>query len=219
MIGPLIGIGGVSLVLLAAEYLWQTNRFHKAEVSRKFVHILAGVFIASWAFFMPFWLIRALSLLLLMGVFVTKRLRLFNSIHHVSRPTYGTYLFPIGIWLSALFATTDWVYVAAILHLSLADGFAALVGTRFLKHRKHKYNVFGQPKTIMGTATFYVFSLLITAAVVLYDQPVYNAVAMGLIFWLPLSTTLLENLGVYGTDNVLIPMLVVIVLNTLQTIA
>ncbi len=202
-------------MLLAAEFLWLSKRVQQAEVSRKFVHILAGVFIASWPFFIPFWVIQILSLLMLAGVFVSKKLQVFKSIHAVERPTYGEYLFPVGVLLAATFARSDWVYVAALLHLSLADGFAALFGTRSLKKRRG-YKMFGQSKTLIGSLAFYVTSVLITAAVVAFEVPAYDAVAVGLVIWLPLNATVVENFAVYGTDNVLIPALIVAVLNSLR---
>ncbi len=213
MIGPLIGIGGVSVVLLTAEFLWQSKLFKRPEVSRKFVHILTGVFVAFWPFFMPFWVIQILSLLMLAVVVVSRRFRIFKSIHSVQRVTYGEYLFPVGVGITATFANTEWVYAAAMLHLSLADGLAAIVGTRFLKRG---YKIFGQTKTLIGSGTFYLVSIVIVAGIIWVTYPVYEITALALLFWLPLVTTLLENAAVFGTDNVMIPLVVAAVLNSLQ---
>jgi dolichol kinase len=46
-----------------------------------------------------------------------------------------------------------------MLHVALADGFAAIIGTKY--GRAWAYKVFGQTKTIIGSMTFWVVSLCI----------------------------------------------------------
>ena len=58
---------------------------------------------------------------------------------------------------------------------------------------------------------------VVTAVVVALASPAFDAVALGLIFWLPLNATAMENFAVFGTDNIFIPGLVVMVLNSLQS--
>ena len=215
MIGPLIGVGGIFCILVASEYLWR-NKSLGGEGSRKFVHILSGSFIAFWPFFMTFGQIQLLSVALLLVVVASKSLRFFMSIRGVGRQTYGEMLFPVGICVAATIARSDWVFAASILHLSLADGFAALVGVRFLKHTR--YQVFGQTKTLVGTAVFYSFSLLITAAAMLLDPASYGNLAPFIVFWLPLMATIAENVAAYGSDNLLVPILVASILTSLQTL-
>lgn len=216
MLGILICIASVGAPLLLAEFL---RYWFKAtpEFWRKFVHILTGTFIAFWPWIISFGAIQVLSVLLLLVVFVSKRLHIFKSIHGVKRPTYGEILFPTGIFIAATFADSAWIYAAAILHLSLADGFAALVGVRYIK--RHGYKVFGQTKTLIGTAVFYLFSLAITLLVVGFDMPEYQESASALLILLPIAATVVESISVYGTDNVLVPALVIGVLNVVRTVA
>ena len=215
MIGPVIGIGGIFCILIASELLWRTKFVHHAETSRKFVHILTGVFVAFWPFFMSFGYIQLLSVAMLLVVLVSKHLHIFKSIHGVGRQTFGELLFPAGIFIAATFAQSDWIYAAAVLHLSLADGLAAVVGVRHLK--RFSYRMFGQTKTVVGTFAFYLVSLAITLAVVVFDVDSYGSMGQAIVFWLPISTTLLENVATYGTDNLVIPLFVVVMLNSLQT--
>lgn len=216
MWGMVFGVIGIGCTLVLAEAL---RRYRKVspEFARKFVHIITGTFIAFWPWIMSFGAIQLLSIGLLAVVFVSKKLHIFKSIHGVERPTYGEILFPIGIFLSATFAESAWIYAAAILHLSLADGFAAVVGVRFIK--RHGYKVFGQTKTLIGTATFYLFSLAITLLVVSFDAAEYTDTALAILIWLPIGATAVESGAVYGTDNLFVPLLVISVLNALRTVA
>ena len=216
MIGPILGIGGVAAILLASEFFWRTRIFKRAETPRKLVHILTGVYIAFWPLLMSFRWIQALSLLLFAAVYASKRLHLFRSIHSVDRPTYGELLFPLGVLVSATFAQSGWVYMAAVMHLSLADGIAALVGVRYMK--RFGYKVFGQPKTVIGTAAFYITSLFIIAATMLLDPAAYGNNVQLVILLLPLGTTFIENVAIYGTDNLFVPIAVIAILDTLRVV-
>jgi len=216
MLGILIGLAGIGCTLLISEIL-RTTKSVSPEFSRKFVHIITGTFIAFWPFIMPFWAIQLLSLLLLAVVVASMKLHIFKSIHGVPRHTYGEILFPIGIFIAASFAKSDWIYTAAVLHLSLADGFAALIGIKHIK--RHGYKIFGQTKTLIGTLVFYIISLGITALVVGFDSAEYGTAAMAILVWLPIGATIVENIAVYGSDNLLVPLLVIGVLNSLRIVA
>lgn len=217
MIGPLLGIGGIGVVLIVSEILYAAKLIKTEEAARKLVHILSGIWISLWPLLMSFRAIQLLSLLLLLVVLASKYLKLFRSIHGVSRQTYGELLFPIGVLISATFAATGSIYAAAVLHLSLADGFAAVIGVRHIK--KSSYKVFGHIKTIAGSAAFYLISLFITTVVVAYDFKSYESIAPAVIFWLPLAATMVENVALFGSDNVLVPVLIIAVLNSLQSVA
>jgi dolichol kinase len=103
-----------------------------------------------------------------------------------------------------------------VLHLSLADGIAALVGVRYLK--RFGYKVFGQPKTVIGTAVFFVTSLLIITATMLTDPAAYGQNVQLVVLLLPLGATFIENIAIYGTDNLLVPAAVIVILNALRVV-
>lgn len=189
----------------------------RGEVSRKIIHVVVGSFIAFWPFFMPVRTVRLLSLALLVGIIFSKFFHIFKSIHAVRRFTIGEILFPIGIGLAALLTQSKWIFAAAVLHVSLGDGFAALIGMHFTKKPGH-YKVLGQVKTIAGSLTFFLISAAITAWVILFSHAGFSQAAWPVIIYLPILVTLLENLSPYGTDNLLLPLLVVGVLGYLQFI-
>lgn len=219
LLGPIIGLGGVAAILIASEFLWRTSIFTKAETPRKLVHILTGVYIAFWPLLMSFRWIQALSVLLFIGVFASRKMHLVRSIHSVYRPTYGELLFPVGVLVAAAFAQTGWTYMAAVLHLSVADGVAALIGVHYMHLKKYRYHVFGQPKTTIGTGAFFVTSLFIIAATILIDPATYGDNAIWIILLLPIGTTFIENIAIYGADNLFVPVAVIAILDSLRTVA
>lgn len=216
MIGALVGVAGIFCILMLSELLWRSRQVTSPEVARKLVHILSGVYIAFWPFFMDFVWIQILSVGLFVVVYTSKKLTIFKSIHQVQRQTHGELLFATGIFISATFSNSEWVYLAAVLHLSLADGLAAMIGVQHL--RRFSYKVFGHTKTVIGSAAFYVVSLLITAGVLLLDPVSQGIAGVKVLILLPLLATFVENIALYGTDNLLVPMLVIAVLNAFQTL-
>ena len=180
------------------------------EISRKFVHITVGSFVASWAFFMSTWLIGAMCVAFFVVVLVSRYFKFFPSIYNVSRQTWGDMLFPIGIVLCALISKSDYIFAASILHLSLGDGLAAVVGETH--GRKNSYKVFGNKKSLAGSATFLAVSFSIT---------LLFCITQGINPWslqvlvIPLALTLLENISWNGFDNIFVPMACAIALNSI----
>jgi dolichol kinase len=206
MIYILLSLVAIFVLLVLANYLWR-NEFMRPEVARKFVHIIVGTFIAFWPFFMDFRTIQWLSIAMLIVVLASKYWSLFPAIHSVRRHTWGEVLFPVGVGIAALLTTSPWVFMAAVLHMGLADGLAAVMGVTFGK--KTGYTVFGQYKTIVGTATFWVVSMLVTFFVVWRsDLIIVSDITLPLLLMLPLAAAVAENFSPYGSDNLWVPLLV-----------
>jgi dolichol kinase len=211
MFAALLSIGVIFCLLMVSEYLRRVRHMH-AEISRKLVHVLVGSFIAFWPFFMSWDTIRILAVALLAVIFLSRELHVFKAIHSVRRRTWGELLFPVSVLLASWLAHSKWVFAAAILHMSLADGFAAIIGTNF--GQSTRYRVFGQVKSLAGTVTFILLSFAITAWAIHAGIPLRPGLS-SVVFWLPLVAALMENIGVFGIDNLFVPMLVLLVLNGL----
>lgn len=194
----------VFALLVLTEILWRQNSL-RGESARKLVHIIVGTYVAFWPFLISFEAIQAISAAFLLTIGLSLRFGIFKAIHGVARQTWGEVLFAIGIGLIAVLTDQPWVFAACILHMSVADGFAALAGMRWGK--KNRYYIEDHPKSIVGTTVFWFCSLLITALAIA-NLPELQANAGLYLLWLPLATSLTENVGINGTDNVLVPLLV-----------
>ncbi len=201
-------IAVVFLILVFSEYLSRSKGVH-SELTRKLVHILVGIFVAFWPFFLSWRQIQVLSLLFLIAVLVSIKLNIFNSIHAVSRNSIGEVLFAVVIGVLAFICTNQWVFAAAMLHLSLADGLAAVIGLAYGEH--NSYRIMGRTKSLAGSLAFFFTSVAIMFWYVSFSGAGNSAVAM---FWLPVIATLAENLSGEGTDNLVIPLLVALVLTS-----
>lgn len=187
---------------MGSEFWWRTHDSHD-EFSRKFVHITVGSFVAFWPFYLSWGQIMFLSLAFLVVISISKYLRIFRAIHSVQRATWGELFFAAAVGLCAVITHNKWIYLAAVLQMSLADGLAAVLGVRY--GSSNGYKVLGYSKSIVGSTTFFVVSCAILIA---FSH--FSHLPLGAIQVLALAgfATIIENIGIQGLDNVLVPVAV-----------
>lgn len=195
-------------ILVLAEYLSRAKQIH-AELTRKLVHVAVGSFVAFWPFFLSWRSIQLLSLAFFVVVCISIKLNVFRSIHAVQRNVMGELLFAIVIGLLASISRDEWVFMVAMLHLSIGDGLAAIIGLGW--GDTNKYKVLGKTKSVAGTAAFLVASY---AIMIVYALFAHSTSSPATFVWLPLAAAAAENLGVYGTDNLVMPLLIAVILSS-----
>ena len=197
-----VSIFAVFLLLVISELGWRKGWLH-GEFGRKFVHILVGSFVAFWPFFMTWEEVRLLSVAFLVVVAISNRLKIFKVINSVQRPTFGEFCFAAVVGLLTFVTHSKGIYAAALLQMSLADGFAAVVGTQF--GRGNAYHIFSHAKSVAGTATFIVVS-----AALLLGYARFSAAGLSteLAVFGALAAAVLENLAPLGLDNLAVPLFV-----------
>ncbi|MFI5270858.1 MAG: diacylglycerol/polyprenol kinase family protein [Candidatus Saccharimonadales bacterium] len=196
----------VFVLLFLNELWWRTHTVH-SELSRKFIHVSVGTFVAFWPFFLSWREIQILSLAFLVIVALSKYLNIFQAIHSVTRPTWGEVFFAVAVGLTALITQDKWIYTAALLQMSLADGLAAIIGTRF--GNKQKYAVFGYTKSIVGTLTFFIVSFSI---LIVYSYYATSSLPLSWIVGISAVASIIENLAIRGLDNLFVPVAVALLI-------
>ncbi len=200
----------LGVIFSIGEVLWH-KKLLSDELSRKFTHIVGGLWISSWPFFMEFSEIQLLSIGLVIGAGASHYFKIFLSIHSVRRKSYGVFLFPLGILLTSLITDEPWIFFLAVAHLALADGLAAVAGKHWGK--RIAFHIGHEAKTVFGSVTFFLCSLLITTSYILLSGDYNNHLV--LITVLPISLTIIENITIKGLDNLLVPTAVVIIINNI----
>ena len=196
--------------LLLSEWGWRKH-WLRGEIGRKFVHITVGTFVAFWPYFLDWTEIRLLSLAFFVVVLGAMQLGAFKALGSVQRPTYGEVFFALSVGLLTLITSSKGVYAAAILQMALADGFAAIVGTRY--GTENKYHMFGRAKSAAGSGTFFAISLGLLVG--------YSLFSVGGLPWQYVligatGATILENLAVFGFDNLLVPVAIGVLLQAVS---
>ena len=203
-------------VLLPALLLfqWLNDRYRRNnEIFRKIIHIFHGVTLAALAFIVPLGFLIVVEGFFLLSIFIARYLsdnfsavpwiKYMSRVYKVDRISYGEYLYPISAILVILLTNSKWIFAASILTLGLADAAAALVGKKYGK--KTSYTILGQKKSLIGSTAFYIVALGVVFAFTRFAEPAIS-VSVFTILWVTLVITFSENIGIYGTDNLLIPL-------------
>ncbi|MEX2014421.1 MAG: hypothetical protein WD885_00605 [Candidatus Saccharimonadales bacterium] len=208
MIAIILSLGLIFLLLVINELAWRQGKL-QAEEARKVIHVLVGAFIAFWPLYMSWKTIQILSILLFLGIFISYKYGVFGAIHKVKQKTAGELWYPVGIGLAAAFTVQPWIFTVAILHLALADGFAAVFGRKYgIMH----YRIGPHTKSVVGSLVFLVISsvLCIIAYFVLSEE--LPGISLAVFAVTPFLATAVESISRHGIDNVLIPLTVVFAL-------
>lgn len=207
-----VGTVAAIFALLLGSELWWRKKQPDSEISRKFIHLTVGSFVAFWPFFLSWNQIRLLSLGFVVVVLVSKWLNIFQAIHSVQRPTWGEIYFALVVGGLTFLTHSKAVYAASLLQMSLADGMAAIVGVEYGIKRGKKYLIFGHAKSVVGTLAFFLTSLALILGYSLgarHLDPIY-------IVAIPAAATVVENLAVQGLDNLVVPLGVALILEWLR---
>ncbi len=147
----LLALGPVGAVLVVSEFLWRQKKLF-GERARKFVHILAGVWIAFWPQYIPLDGILILGCMMLAFILVTRHQKPFHAMYDIKRKSYGDIYYASALIICAYVSQEPWIFTTSILFLALADGGAALAGKAWGK--TNQYFVFSKKclrKSIVGT--------------------------------------------------------------------
>jgi phytol kinase len=205
---------GLLVLLIIAEYIGK-KRLLKGEYHRKFLHITAGTFIAFWPWLISWHWIQAISLAMTVGMLANHYFNFLNYRGKIGRATYGDILYALAIFLAAALTHDKVFFALAVLEVAIADGLAAVVGNIYGKY--WGYKVFGHKKTVIGSMVFWIATVCIFGAGILAAHDLIPLQNYFLILLLaPPVFTLVENLSLFGLDNLFIVLLTIAVLSALQ---
>ncbi len=211
MLGIIITLLIFLLILLLEELLWKRKILHD-EYQRKFLHISMGIFMAFWPWLLTWRQIQIFAAMGVAAALIYKRAKLLNGLDNIRYNGYGHFTHPLAVLVTASLTTDKVYFCLAILVMALADGVAAIAGHRYGKN--WQYKVFGHTKTVIGSMAFWMTCLIILGIGLLSirSQFTFSAYITLLIVGPPILTAV-ENLGVLGLDNLLLPLAVLAMLN------
>jgi dolichol kinase len=189
------------VLFMAIEYVSRRATF-PVELSRKLAHILAGMSAAFLPWIMPYSSIALLAGIFFVVMIFSRRLRIFTSIHDVTRSSYGELFFPIVIGSMALFFPQNNLYVYGVLVMALADGFAGLAGSFY---GREIYNLGRARKSYLGSGVFF----LVCSGIGWMVAPQPGVIVIAILL------TFVEAVGAKGTDNLILPPIAAILMATL----
>ncbi len=194
----------VSIILFTAE-LSHRKCWLPPEPTRKIVHIGTGnIILIAWLLQLPTWVGIISAVLASVAALISYQLPILPGVNSVGRKSLGTFFYAVSIGLlTAIFwpMQRPEYAVIGILIMAWGDGLAAIVGQQF---GKHPYHVWGNQKSVEGTAVLVLVSYLITT-VTLYA--IQGSLPSTWLIGIPVSIAAvgLESISQWGVDNLTLP--------------
>jgi len=171
------------------------------EIVRKIIHIGMGPLIPIAQFLK----IDQNSALIFTGIVSMMVLfnytyKIFPSIEDVERKSYGTIFYCISLFiLILLFWDKDpYGLIAGFFIMTFGDGLAGLIGKSF---NSRSWIIFKQKKSLLGTLTMFLTSLIIICLLGYSQQSSFNLNYFAIAF----LATVLEQFSALGIDNFIVP--------------
>lgn len=207
----LISIFFVSIVILLSEILFKSTKIESNTI-RKLVHISIG----GAASFTPYFFNSNLPQIFLALTFILINYAALNnnfliSIHSIRRKSYGTTFFPLSfLILSIFFWEYEPYFFLSFMILSFSDPLASIVGENIKKPRK--FYVMGDRKSIEGSITFFVISLIIlfTGSSLLLTLSLPSKIFFSI--FTAIGATIAEMSSSRGSDNISIPIVSILLM-------
>lgn len=205
------------ILVLIGEYFRRRN-YISGELARKFAHTTTGTWAALWPLFLDLRSIAVLAFGLTIVAIIFRFVFPLKSIYSVKRISIGEILIGLGLGASAWMAVSGSVYTAAVLVISWGDSMAAIIGTRYGK--KNGFKVLGTNKSVLGSLAFFTVTAGIIFGFLMYEKSLLVEISafevlknIGYSAVLAAALTVVEIVGVYGSDNLSLPIFTVILLN------
>lgn len=209
----LLGIG----ILLIFNELNYRHLKVKGEITRKFAHFTATLATVPFPYiFSSHWYVLILAAIFFVVLFATQYGKQLKSIHDIERKSVGSYLLPFSIYITFLIScllNSKFMYILPMLILAVCDPMAAILGMSTRKNNG-KIRLFGikTTKTVIGSCAFLVTSFIISLIALYFHRTVFDLKTFWLAMAVALVGTLAELVSWRGSDNLSIPVGVVIVL-------
>lgn len=178
------------------------------EASRKFIHImLSNWWIIAMTFFDNMWVAAICPAIFVVINFLSYKFNIIKSMEREDdeKDGLGTVYYALSLLILALVTfgplKNPTIGLVGVAVMGYADGMAAIVGKGI---QSPEYSVNGNKKTLAGSATMFIITLLIISGALSYLN-----VANWLIkaFAMSILATIVEGISIKGTDNITIPLL------------
>lgn len=204
VLGLVYSFSFIFAVIIIAFLLYRFAHL-SSETVRKIIHI--GV--SNWVFILTgcfntlsFALIGPVTFIILNGAFVYSGAAKLLGMGNRKRDN-GLIYFPFSLLVLTLLYYRGLIQahdvIAGTLVMGYGDGFAALLGSKF---GRHKYSVMNAQKSWEGTAVMFIASLAVILLVTPYSIP--KAIMMAVV------ATVFEAVTPLGLDNITVPLLTVL---------
>lgn len=206
----------ISLLLVFNELVYRRLGL-KGEITRKFAHFTATLSTITFPYlFNDHWYVFFLAFSFFILLFVSRNRTYLKSIHDIQRISIGSYLLPVAIYITFLVSHllgNKFLFILPILVLAICDPVAGILGIN-LQHYNNKIKLFGHElqKTWLGSLSFFISCFVVSIIALYFNQEQITLRIFLMACTVAAVSTITEMLSWKGSDNLLIPMSVLLVL-------
>lgn len=205
-----IGLIVASIYILV---IFLTSKLFKKkgkEVTRKYIHImLSNIWFISLAFFDNFIIAAILPMLFVIINSLSYKYNLIKIMEREDKKEgIGTVYYAISLTILSLvtfYINKPILALPGILIMGYGDGLAAVVGQNI---KSKSFNIFGSTKSIAGSTTMFIVSLIISVLIFAFIGVDYLIAKSILIAFI---ATILEAISVKGLDNITVPIIITVI--------
>lgn len=207
---------GISLLLIFNELNYRRLKI-KGEFTRKFAHFASTLAVVPFPYiFTSHWNVLVLAIVFFLVLLISKQIRQLKSIHDIDRKSMGSYLLPFSIYVTFLISDLSdnkFIFILPMLILAICDPMASILGGN-IEVYNGKIKIFGRKlaKTYLGSGSFLVSSFVISIIAFYFHFKVFDLKTFWLALTIAIAGTLAELISWRGSDNLTIPLSVLLVL-------
>ncbi len=208
ILGVIIAILYIGIIIASGKFFEKKSK----EASRKFIHImLAPYWIIAIIFFDNVIWASVMPFLFVIINYLSCKFNIIKQMERDEKDGYGTVYYALSLLILSILTFGPLknkteiygpiVALTGVLVMALGDGFAAIVGKSI---KSFEYKVGKTKKTIAGSTTMFLISLVIIAIFLAYFKiPMWFLKALVI----SLIATILEAVAIKGLDNIIVPIL------------
>jgi phytol kinase len=189
----------------------------KGEITRKFAHFTATLSTITFPYlFSSHWYVLVLAIIFFIILFLSRVHTYLRSIHDIERISAGSYILPVSIYLTFYISIrydNRLFFILPMLVLAICDPIAGILGIN-IQQFNHKIRIYKYKlqKTWLGSTAFFVSCFLISILALYFEGHVFSLHIFWLSIVIALVGTLTEMFSWKGTDNLFIPLSILLVL-------
>ena len=204
---------GILVLVGSAEFMLSKLNVHP-ESSRKFVHVLVGILVATC----PFIFKSNLQPMSLAAIFmvvnaISLKSESLKGMHSTDRKTYGTVYFPISfLILAAFFWEKPITLILSMLVMALADTTAGIAGSK--SEQPRRFTLWKDSKSLEGSTAMFLAAFFIIYIGTDFFAWIFSAaffiplpILIGLAGFVGMTATLAESVSCKGSDNLSVPLI------------
>jgi phytol kinase len=207
---------GIISLLIFTELIYRRLGL-KGEITRKIAHFTATLSTITFPYlFVDHFYVLILAIFFFVLLYISRHGTRLKSIHDIARKSVGSYMLPIAIYITFLISHLQenrFYFILPILILAICDPAAGILGLNLKKHN-HQIMIFGYKlkKTYLGSSTFLISAFLISIIALYFNRMVFDFKTFWLALVIAIISTLVELFSWRGTDNLFIPLSVLLTL-------